>query len=244
MLIYYGNKMKAEQKIMADMPSLIEAATVQFVAAARSAIAKRGVFYVALAGGSTPKGLYQKLATSPYIEQVDWARVHLFFGDERCVLPTHDDSNFKMAREAMIDHLPIPQENVHRMPTEEGIAPEVAVKYGRTLAEILSDEPLDLVLLGLGPDGHIASLFPDTDALDVTDRMVTSLYVDKFDSWRATMTYPIINAARQVIVFIGGAAKAEIVKAITTDLVQGLPVQRLAPQGEYYWFMDVAAAGQ
>ena len=236
--------MKAEQKIMADGASLIQAATEQFVAAARSAIAKRGVFYVALAGGSTPKGLYQKLATSPYMEQIDWARVHLFFGDERCVLPTHDDSNFKMAREAMIDHLPIPQENVHRMPTEEGVAPEVAVRYGRTLTDTLDGAPLDLVLLGLGPDGHIASLFPDTEALDVTDRMVTSLYVEKFDSWRATMTYPTINAARQVIVFIGGAAKAEIVQAITTDAVQGLPVQRLAPQGEYYWFMDAAAAGQ
>ena len=236
--------MKAEQKIMSDGQSLIEAATEQFVASARSAIAKRGVFHVALAGGSTPKGLYQKLATSPYVEQIDWSRVHLFFGDERCVLPTHEDSNFKMAREAMIDHLPIPQENVHRMPTEEGVAPEVAIRYSRTLADTLDGAPLDLVLLGLGPDGHIASLFPGTDALDETEKMVTSLYVEKFDSWRATMTYPTINAARQVIVFIGGAAKAAIVKEITTDAVQGLPVQRLAPQGEYYWFMDKAAAGQ
>ncbi|NOQ81631.1 MAG: 6-phosphogluconolactonase [Methylophaga sp.] len=236
--------MKAEQKVMSDAQSLIEAATEQFVASARSAIAKRGVFHVALAGGSTPKGLYQKLATSPYVEQIDWSRVHLFFGDERCVLPTHDDSNFKMAREAMIDHIPIPQENVHRMPTEEGVAPEVAIRYGRTLADTLDGAPLDLVLLGLGPDGHIASLFPNTEALDVTDKMVTSLYVEKFDSWRATMTYSTINAARQVIVFIGGAAKAAIVKDITTDAVQGLPVQRLAPQGDYYWYMDKAAAGQ
>jgi len=239
-----GSKMKAEQKIMSDGQSLIEAATEQFVASARNAIAKRGVFHVALAGGSTPKGLYQKLATSPYVEQIDWSRVHLFFGDERCVLPTHEDSNFKMAREAMIDHIPIPQENVHRMPTEEGVAPEVAIRYGRTLADTLDGAPLDLVLLGLGPDGHIASLFPDTDALDVTDKMVTSLYVEKFESWRATMTYPTINAARQVIVFIGGEAKAAIVKDITTDAVEGLPVQRLAPQGEYYWYMDKAAAGQ
>jgi len=236
--------MKAEQKVMPDAQSLIEAATEQFVTSARSAIAKRGVFHVALAGGTTPKGLYQKLATSPYVEQVDWARVHLFFGDERCVLPTHDDSNFKMAREAMIDHIPIPQQNVHRMPTEEGVAPEVAVRYGRTLADTLDGAPLDLVLLGLGPDGHIASLFPDSDALDVSDKMVTSLYVEKFESWRATMTYPVINAARQVIVFIGGEGKAAIVKDITTDAVEGLPVQRLAPQGEYYWFMDKAAAGQ
>ena len=170
--------------------------------------------------------------------------MHLFFGDERCVLPTHDDSNFKMAREAMIDHIAIPPENVHRMPTEEGVAPEVAIRYSRTLTETLDGAPLDLVLLGLGPDGHIASLFPDTDALDVTDRMVTSLYVEKFDSWRATMTYPTINVARQVIVFIGGEAKAAIVNDITSNAVAGLPVQRLAPQGEYYWFMDKAAAGQ
>ncbi len=235
--------MKAKQKISADAASLIDAAAEQFVSTARAAIAKRGVFYVALAGGSTPKGLYKKLATSPYVEQIDWARVHLFFGDERCVLPTHDESNFKMAREAMIDHVPIPQTNVHRMPTEEGVAPEVAIRYCRKMKEIMEEQPLDLVLLGLGPDGHIASLFPDTEALDATT-MTTSLYVEKFESWRVTMTYPTINAARQVIVFISGDAKAEIVRDITTDAVQDLPIQRLAPQGEYYWFMDKAAAGQ
>ncbi|MDT8370559.1 MAG: 6-phosphogluconolactonase [Gammaproteobacteria bacterium] len=236
--------MKPKQKILADSASLIEAAAEHFVAAARAAIAKRGVFHVALAGGSTPKGLYQKLATSPYIEQIDWARVNLFFGDERCVLPTHDDSNFKMARKAMIDHLPIPQENVHRMPTEEGVAPDVAIRYGRKMQEVLADAPLDLVLLGLGPDGHIASLFPETTALEVVDTMTTSVYVEKFDSWRVTMTYPVINAARQVIVFIAGEAKADIVKDIATGAVQGLPVQRLDPQGDYYWFMNAAAAGQ
>jgi len=235
--------MKAEQKIFADAPRLIEAAAEQFVSAARSAIAKRGVFYVALAGGSTPKGLYQKLATSPYVEQIDWTRVHLFFGDERCVLPSHDDSNFKMVREAMIDHVPIPQQNVHRMPTEEGVAPEVAIRYCRIMKAVLQEQPLDLVLLGLGPDGHIASLFPDTAALDA-ETMTTSLYVDKFASWRVTMTYPAINAARQVIVFIAGEAKADIVHDITKDVVKGLPVQRLEPQGEYYWFMDKAASGQ
>lgn len=236
--------MKAEHKIMPDSASLIEVATAQFVSVARAAIAKRGVFHVALAGGSTPKSLYQKLATSPYLEQIDWSRVHLFFGDERCVPPSHDDSNFKMAREAMIDHLPIPQQNVHRMPTELGDAADVATRYAETMVTILQGETLDLVLLGLGPDGHIASLFPGTAALDVADTLTTSLYVKKFDSWRVTMTYPTINAAKQVIVFIGGEAKAPIVSDITTDAVAGLPVQRLAPQGEYYWFMDKAAAGQ
>jgi 6-phosphogluconolactonase len=236
--------MKAEQKVLPDSPSLIEAAAEHFVASARAAIAKRGVFYVALAGGSTPKGLYQKLATQPYIDQIDWSRVHLFFGDERCVLPTHDDSNYKMAKLAMIDHIPIPETNVHRMPTEEGVAPDVAIRYCRKIKEVMEEESFDLVLLGLGPDGHIASLFPDTEALEVTDKLTTSLYVEKFESWRVTLTYPVINAAKQVIVFIAGEAKAAIVNDITTDAVEGLPVQRLAPQGEYYWFMDAAAAGQ
>lgn len=179
--------------------------------------------------------MYKKLAISPYLEQIDWSRVHLFFGDERCVLPTHDDSNFKMVREAMIDHLPIPQQNVHRIPTELGDAVDIARSYAETMSETLQGAPLDLVLLGLGPDGHIASLFPGTPALDVMDTLTTSLYVEKFDSWRVTMTYPTINAAKQVIVFIGGEAKAPIVKDITADAVQGLPVQRLAPQGEYYY---------
>ncbi len=235
---------KPEQKVLADAPSLIEAATEHFVASARAAIAKRGVFNVALAGGSTPKGLYNKLAAAPYIDQVDWARVNLFFGDERCVLPSHDDSNYKMAREAMIDALPIPASNVHRMLTEDGVAPDVAIAYCHTMREVLGEEPLDLVLLGLGPDGHIASLFPETPALDVMDKKTTSVYVEKFDSWRVTMTYPVINAARQVIVFIAGEAKADIVNDITTEAVSGLPVQRLAPQGDYFWFMDAAAAGQ
>ncbi len=235
--------MKAEQKVMADAEQLIQAAAEQFVMVARAAIAKRGIFCVALAGGSTPKGLYQKLTTEPFISQVDWSRVHIFFGDERCVLPDHDDSNFKMASQAMIQHVPLPEANVHRMPTE--LAPEeVAKSYATTMTAVMGDNPLDLVLLGLGPDGHIASLFPDTPALAVTDTLTTHLYVEKFDSWRVTMTYPVINAARQVIVFIAGSAKADIVKEITTDAVSDLPVQRLAPTGDYFWFMDKAAAGQ
>ena len=112
--------MKAQARILPDAGQLITAATEHFVATARNAIAKRGVFYVALAGGSTPKGLYEKLATEPYAQQIDWARVHLFFGDERCVPADHDDSNYKMARLAMLDKLPIPADNIHRMPTCTG----------------------------------------------------------------------------------------------------------------------------
>ena len=236
--------MKAEQRVMVDAGSLIVAATEQFIMAARSAIAKRGVFYVALAGGSTPKGLYQMLATMPYSSKIDWSRVHLFFGDERCVLPSHNDSNFKMASKAMIETLPIPETNVHRMPTELSDAREVAKRYAETMTKVMKAEPFDLVLLGLGPDGHIASLFPDTHALTVTDSLTTDLYVEKFSSWRVTITYPVINAARQVIVFIAGDAKAAIVSDIMTGVMEDLPIQRLAPQGEYYWYMDAAAAGR
>jgi|TARA_B110000967_G_scaffold150824_1_gene154724 6-phosphogluconolactonase len=235
--------MKAEKRVMVDAASLIIAATEQFITAARSAIAKRGVFYVALAGGSTPKGLYQMLAAMPYSSKIDWSRVHLFFGDERCVLPSHNDSNYKMVSEAMIDMLPIPETNVHRMPTELSDASEVAKRYAETMTKVMKAEPFDLVLLGLGPDGHIASLFPDTPALEVTDSLTTELYVEKFASWRVTMTYPVINAARQVIVFIAGEAKSAIVSDVMTGVIEGLPIQRLVPQGEYYWYMDAAAAG-
>ena len=235
--------MKAEKRVMVDAASLIIAATEQFITAARSAIAKRGVFYVALAGGSTPKGLYQMLAAMPYSSKIDWSRVHLFFGDERRVLPSHNDSNYKMVSEAMIDMLPIPETNVHRMPTELSDASEVAKRYAETMTKVMKAEPFDLVLLGLGPDGHIASLFPDTPALEVTDSLTTELYVEKFASWRVTMTYPVINAARQVIVFIAGEAKSAIVSDVMTGVIEGLPIQRLVPQGEYYWYMDAAAAG-
>ncbi|AFJ02430.1 6-phosphogluconolactonase, eukaryotic type [Methylophaga frappieri] len=236
--------MKPQTRVLPDSNQLIIAATEQFVSTARNAIAKRGVFYVALAGGSTPKGLYQQLAQSPYRDQVDWQRVHFFFGDERCVPADHDDSNFKMARLAMLDALPVPDSNVHRMPTELGEAKAVAVAYAETIKQTMQSAPFDLVLLGLGPDGHIASLFPDTPALTVTDTITTDLYVEKFDSWRVTLTYAVINAARQVIVFIAGEAKAAIVHDITTQTVTGLPVQKLAPSGDYYWYMDQAASGQ
>lgn len=236
--------MNPEYKVHTDADALIEAAAAHFVSTARAAIARRGAFYVALAGGSTPKGLYQKLASEPYRDQLDWARVHLFFGDERFVPADHDDSNYKMARQAMIDHVPVPAENVHRVPTEKGEPAAVAADYAETLKQVLSEQPFDLVLLGLGPDGHIASLFPETPALDVTDQSVTSLYVEKFDADRISFTYPTIHAARQVIVFIAGEGKAAIVSDIREQKVSGLPVQRLNPDNEYYWFMDQAAAGQ
>lgn len=236
--------MNPQYKVHADAQALIEAAAQHFVVTARAAIARRGEFFVALAGGSTPKGLYQKLAAEPYRDQIDWARVHLFFGDERFVPATHDDSNYKMAREAMIDHVSIPADNVHRVPTEQGEPATVAAMYADTVKDVLKDQPFDLVLLGLGPDGHIASLFPETPALDETDKTVTSLYVEKFDAHRISFTYPTIHAARQVIVFIAGEGKAAIVSDIRDQRVSGLPVQRLAPHNEYYWFMDKAAAGQ
>lgn len=236
--------MQAEKKISVDSTSLIIAAADTFVASSAAAISARGVFHVALAGGSTPRGLYEKLATTEYVGQVDWDNVHIYFGDERCVLPDHDDSNYKMADTTMLSKVPLPEANIHRVKTEDGVAPDVAINYGYVLEKHLNGAPLDLVLLGLGPDGHIASLFPDSDALEVTDSTVTSLYVEKFDSFRVTFTYATINAAHQVIVFIAGEAKAEIVHAISNDLVSGLPVQRLAPQGKYYWYMDTAAAGK
>ncbi len=234
--------MRAEQRVLTDKARLIEALAEKFVAAAHGAIFERGVFHVALAGGSTPKGLYQKLATSPYAEQINWESVHLFFGDERCVLPTDDDSNFKMVREAMIDHVAIPEQNVHRMPTESGVADDIALEYAHTMKAVLGASPLDLVLLGLGADGHVASLFPGTDALHVTATMTTSVYIEKLASWRVTMTYPVINNARQVVILIAGEAKASIVNAVNKDAVHGLPVQRLAPQHDYYWYLDALAA--
>jgi 6-phosphogluconolactonase len=233
--------MKAEKKISPDATALVSAAAENFVASAAAAIAARGEFHVALAGGSTPKVLYQKLATPAYVERIEWHKVHIYFGDERCVLPDHDDSNFKMANDAMLAHVPIPAKNVHRMKTEEGVAHDVARHYGFVLEKHLKGNPFDLVLLGLGPDGHIASLFPDSDAIKEMDKMVTSLYVEKFASWRVTITYPMINAARQVIIFIAGEAKADIVRDISNDLVTDLPIQAVAPQDNYYWYMDEAA---
>ncbi|MGH7169454.1 MAG: 6-phosphogluconolactonase, partial [Gemmataceae bacterium] len=199
----------------ADVQTLSEAAAHEWVRGVREAVASRGRFTVALSGGSTPKRLYQLLAAEPFRSQVDWSRVEIFWGDERCVPPDHADSNYHMANEAMLAHLPIPAEHIHRIEAERSDRDASARDYEAVLARVFGvaagAEPpaFDLILLGMGPDGHTASLFPHTKALDETKRWVVANPVPQLNTDRLTLTRPILNRAREVLFLVAGADKAE-----------------------------------
>ncbi len=240
-------------RISLDKAQLTGTAADLFENIAHEAIEQRGRADIALSGGSTPRMLYQFLATPEQAARVDWGRVHLWFGDERCVGPDDPDSNYGMARDALISHVPVPAANVHRM---EGELPpaEAATRYESALRAAFALAPgalprFDLIWLGLGPDGHTASLFPGTAALDMTDRLVVANHVPQLNTDRITLTYPVINAAAVVAFLVAGEDKASMVAQILegdrSDPTRLFPSQRVAPtNGQLLWLLDMAAAGQ
>ncbi len=216
-----------------------------FVEAAAEAQRLRGTFSVALSGGSTPKAMFKLLAEEPFKSQVNWERVKIFFGDERCVPPDHADSNYRMAHETLLSKVPIPPDNVYRMEGE--CKPEAAATdYGRMLKESFGEDGgIDLIYLGMGDDGHTASLFPGTAALKETTHRCVANYVEKMKTWRITLSAPFINRAGQVIIMVVGAGKAKRV----AEVLEGprepdrLPIQMIQPvSGNLVWLMDVPAA--
>ena len=228
--------------IFENPEKLAEAAARAFVEKAAKAIAERGRFAVALAGGSTPKATYEVLARD-HASDVDWADVHVFFGDERTVPPDHEDSNYRMARGALLDHVPVG--SVHRMKGE--LPPdEAAALYEEELLTFFEDGPpvLDLVMLGIGGDGHTASLFPETSALEVTDRLVVANPVPKLDTTRLTLAVPVLNAARDVNFLVAGEDKAEALKEILEGDAdpRRYPAKLVQPPGGPVWMVDRAAA--
>jgi 6-phosphogluconolactonase len=232
-----------------DAEHVAQGAARRFVELAGQSIAERAGFSVALSGGSTPKRIYELLASDEYRDQVDWQNVHIFFGDERTVPPDHHESNFRMANEAMLSHLPVQETNVHRL-NGVGDAAANASDYESEMREYFGDADwprLDLVMLGMGDDGHTASLFPETTALDEQTAWVVANWVEKFNTWRITLTAPAINAARNVIFLITGAGKAERLH----EVIKGerdtarLPSQLIAPrEGRLEWFVDRAASAK
>ncbi len=222
---------------------IAEAAARDFAARAEEAIDGRGRFAVALAGGSTPKATYEALARD-YPGKLDWGRVHVFFGDERAVPPDHEDSNYRMAREALLSHVPV--EGVHRMRGELPPA-EAAASYEEELREFFGPDEFpsfDLILLGIGEDGHTASLFPETSALDVTDRWVVANPVLKLETTRLTLTIPVINAAKAVTFLVAGEGKAEALREILEGDAdpRAYPAKFVRPQsGDLAWMGDRAA---
>jgi 6-phosphogluconolactonase len=232
--------------------ALADEAARRFVAAARGAISAHGRFIVALSGGSTPKVLLRLLANTPYRGEIDWARVHVCWGDERCVAPDDEQSNYRMAREALLDQVPIPADQIHRMPAENPDHDAAAASYADTLRRVFAVLPgawprFDLLHLGLGTEGHTASLFPGSPALAERERLVAAPFVEKLHTHRITLTPPVINAAREVQFLVAGGEKAAIVRDILHAPYNPdeLPAQIVAPaEGRVVWLLDRAAAAQ
>jgi 6-phosphogluconolactonase len=240
-------------RLFADAEAISRAAAEEFVARAKEAIAVRGLFTVALSGGSTPKRMYQLLADPPFRDQVDWSKVQIFWGDERSVPPDHNDSNYHMASEAMLRKLPIAAGNIHRMEAERSDRDVAARAYESVLASVFKATPggeapsFDLILLGMGPDGHTASLFPHTTALKERSRWVVVNYVAKFATDRMTFTVPVLNRAREVLFLIAGTDKADPLH----EVLEGAPNSELYPSqfvkpaaGKLIFFVDRAAAAK
>lgn len=238
-------------EVLPDPSALAAEAATRFAMLAQEVVAEGRRFAVALSGGSTPRAAYALLASPPLRDQVPWPRVHLFWGDERCVPPHDPQSNYRMAREVLLDHIPIPAGNVHRVLAEHGPV-EAAEAYERELRRFFhSPAPqipsFDLVLLGLGADGHTASLFPGTAALDEEERLAVANYVPQQNAWRVTLTFPVLNAAGHVIFLVAGAGKAARVRDVlaATSPANRLPAQRIRPtSGILTWMIDRAAAAQ
>lgn len=222
-----------------------QAVADHIIASAAAAIDQRGSFTLALSGGSTPKPVYELLADEPYLSRIPWPKVEVFFCDERCVPPEHAESNFRLARETLLDYIDIPPANIHRMRGE--IDPQTAaIEYGQMLKEKFGDAGLDLALLGMGADGHTASLFPGTAALQETHHRCVATFVEKLQAWRISLTLPFLNRSNEVLILVTGANKAARVQEVleATDEAEPLPVQRIDPvSGQLLWYLDVDAAG-
>jgi 6-phosphogluconolactonase len=242
--------MRGHLRVYEDHPSLIQAATDFVVELGKDAINSRGVFTLALSGGSTPKALYKRLSESSSQGRIDWSATYLFWGDERTVPLDDADSNYHMVRENLIDQIPIPPEQVFRIRGEASPQPAAETYHklldsSPVLADNVSHCPrFDLILLGMGEDGHTASLFPDTSALEVQDRWVVANYVEKLDSWRITLTFPVLNNARTVVFLVSGEAKASMLAQVVGARAgpDRFPAQRIHPEmGQLVWFVDQAA---
>lgn len=233
-----------------DLDTLSRQAANYTVQLANQAIVTHGRFTIALAGGSTPKKLYALLAGEPYRSQIDWTSVEVFWGDERCVPPDSEDSNFHMAQEALLSKVPIPTSQVHRMPADQPDHEAACQAYTAEIRRTFGTDGIpsfDLIQLGIGPEGHTASLFPHQASLHEQQRLVMPVTVPKPPPERLTFTPPLLNAARHVLFLVAGAEKADVVHAILEGEYQPdeYPAQIVRPtNGEVTWMLDTAAASK
>jgi 6-phosphogluconolactonase len=239
-------------QVLPDPAAVAREAARRFLSRAAEAVERQGRFTVALSGGSTPRALYQ-LLTGPEAASLGppmaWDRAHLFWGDERYVPPDHPDSNYRMTRDALLDHVPVPPGQVYPVPTQYTDPADAAAAYERTLRDVFglpdSRRPrFDLVLLGLGPDAHTASLFPGTAALRETQRLVVANWVEKFKAWRVTLTAPVLNQAGCILFLVCGAEKTSALRSVWHGPhdPEHYPAQLIRPvDGELVWLIDRAA---
>jgi 6-phosphogluconolactonase len=243
--------LKVEYSVMPDASALAVRAAEQFTQAAEKAVAERGRARIAISGGSTPKATFALLADAgnPWRTRMPWDKVEIFWVDERCVPPDHPDSNYRMTREALLDHVPLKPEQVHRMEGElepmAGAARYESLLRNSFRLEGAESPRFDLIQLGMGPDGHTASLFPHTEALSEMAHLVTANHVVNKDAWRITLTWPVINNGSSVFFLIGGADKAGVVHEVFTgpNDPERLPSQLIWPSsGILTVILDKAAA--
>ncbi|GCE20215.1 6-phosphogluconolactonase [Dictyobacter kobayashii] len=234
--------------VFSDVEQLSRSAADYITRVAREAIAARNRFSLALSGGSTPKKLYGLLATEPYRSQIDWSKVEIFWSDERNVPPDDAESNYRMANEVMLSKLPIPDEHIHRMPAEQADRDAASLAHAHEIQRVLGTEGtprFDLIQLGMGPEGHTASLFPHQPSLHEQQRLIMPVSVPKPPPDRLTFTPPLLNAAAHVLFLVTGAEKDDAVKAVLEGPYQPdeYPAQIVRPtNGEVSWMLDTAAA--
>lgn len=238
-----------EIRVLTTPQELFEAAAEEVLRAAREAVEQRGRFTIALPGGSTPKSLFNLLATNARTV-MPWDRTFFFWGDERHVPPTDPDSNYRMAEEAMLSKIPVAAGNVFRIPAENADAAAAAEAYEHTLRKFFQLAPgefpiFDLILLGMGPDGHTASLFPGSAGLQEKTRLVIANWIDKLKTSRQTLTLPVLNAARCVAFLVSGTDKAAMLKTVLEEdaPAEQYPSKLIRPNdGKLIWLLDRAAA--
>lgn len=238
-------------QIFANVDAISRAAVETIVSHISESLQTHDVYSIALSGGSTPRRLYALLANDAKLQaQIPWDRVHFFWGDERHVPPGHPDSNYRMAYNALLSKVPVPSTNIHRIRAEDFDADKAAVDYEQEIRRFFKIDAgqmprFNSVLLGMGPDGHTASLFPGTSALEETKRLAVANWIEKLQSYRITLTGPLFNNADRILFLVGGAEKAETLRAVLggNSKTARFPVQLIQPtHGEVTWFLDQSAA--
>lgn len=227
-----------------DALSLAHAVAHLIVTESNKAVLSKPFFTIALSGGSTPKLLFELLAKAPYKNNIPWKKIIFTFGDERFVPPTSDESNFKMAMEALLKNVPVPKKNILAVPTLKN-SPAIAAKlYEQAIKKYVSKKmPLDLVLLGIGEEGHTASIFPGSHLLAEDKNWVKEIWVKEKNMDRISFTMPFIQQANNIAFLVSGASKAAIVKKIFSSSGRNLPAARVTAKKNLFWFLDEAAAG-